>query len=109
MDASFQHSAKQVSSYARDPATTGGLGYFAEQKRYTDFILSRTDQADISNCSGFNALSLVNRLMTGRRVSALASFSCVHEFFLTGGTVDLFKGERSAFLYFLFLKLLTVV
>ncbi|THU93273.1 hypothetical protein K435DRAFT_670546, partial [Dendrothele bispora CBS 962.96] len=95
IDACFRLKRRQVSSEGRDPALGGGWGYFVEWEPYRRFLLSVTDQQELSTCSGLSTLTGANRDSRGYASTGVNLGVCArHEFVQANGAGDLQKGER---------------
>ncbi|KAJ8480768.1 hypothetical protein ONZ45_g15534 [Pleurotus djamor] len=90
----------------KDDGLHTGLAYFVEQKPYNEHILKHTTEADISNCSGFDALARADsRSTTGLRYTGVGMCVCSrHEMIRPLGVGDLQKGERYCNMDFIFLS-----
>ncbi|KAF7793609.1 hypothetical protein EIP86_004723 [Pleurotus ostreatoroseus] len=96
IDANFRLKRRAVSSNERDPALGSGWGYFVADEPYREHVLQYADQEDISNCTGFAAISQANtKFSKGYAVTGIGSIVCArHGFILPNSTGDLQKGER---------------
>ncbi|KAJ8475268.1 hypothetical protein ONZ45_g15673 [Pleurotus djamor] len=83
-----------------------GLAYFVQQKPYNEHILKHASEADISSCSGFNALARADSKSTsGLRYTGVGMCVCSrHELIRPLGVGDLQKGERYCNMDFVFLS-----
>ncbi|KAF7317461.1 CxC2 domain-containing protein [Mycena chlorophos] len=98
IDACFRLKRTMVSSVMRDPALGGGLAYFVEPEPYRKYLLTVTDQKEMSTCSGLAALDHANtKFSRGYSTTGVAMCICArHEFVLPNGVGDLQRGERYA-------------
>ncbi|KAJ6467014.1 hypothetical protein C8R45DRAFT_1106429 [Mycena sanguinolenta] len=108
LDACFRLKCRLVSSDLRDPGLGTGWAYFVENEPYRQYLLSVTDQDEISTCSGLAALDYANTKFL-RRYSATGVGMGVcarHEFVQPNGVGDLQKGERYANMDWIFASIL---
>ncbi|KAK7055626.1 CxC2 domain-containing protein [Favolaschia claudopus] len=85
LDACFRLKRRLVSSALRDPALGAGWSYFVEPEPYRQYLLTVTDQVEMSTCSGLAALDYAN-----------TKFSRGYSVTGPTGVADLQKGERYA-------------
>ncbi|KAF7333062.1 CxC2 domain-containing protein [Mycena venus] len=92
-----------VSSEAADPIMGDGLGYFA--KRYGDdgyhaHIAKNANEEELSNCSGFQAMSLANtKRVKGLRTTGIRGVTYSwHNMWRANGIGDLQVGERATWI-----------
>lgn len=85
-----------VSNEKKDPSLTNGNAYFVEDTPYRRYLLTKTDQKEMSSCTGLSALDHANTKFSQGYASTGAGIAvCArHEFILPGGAGDLQKGER---------------
>ncbi|KAJ6515178.1 hypothetical protein C8R47DRAFT_1173066 [Mycena vitilis] len=85
-----------VSSEAKDPGLGTGWSYFTEDARFRKYLLTVTDQKEMSTCSGLAALDYANtKFSRGYGSTGVALGVCArHEFVQRNGAADLQKGER---------------
>ncbi|KAK6966340.1 CxC2 domain-containing protein [Favolaschia claudopus] len=83
LDACFRLKRRLVSSELRDPGLGTGWAYFVESEPYRQFLLTVTDQEEMSTCSGLAALDYAN-----------TKFSRGYSVTGPTGVGDLQKGER---------------
>ncbi|KAF7306182.1 CxC2 domain-containing protein [Mycena chlorophos] len=104
IDACFRLKRTMVSSVMRDPALGGGLAYFVEPEPYRKYLLTVTDQKEMSTCSGLAALDHANtKFSRGYSTTGVAMCICArHEFVLPNGVGDLQRGERYANIDYIF-------
>ncbi|KAJ7026597.1 hypothetical protein C8F04DRAFT_1267965 [Mycena alexandri] len=60
LDACFRLKRRMVSSDLRDPGLGTGWAYFVENEPYRKYLLTVTDQKEMSTCSGLAALDYAN-------------------------------------------------
>ncbi|KAF7305850.1 CxC2 domain-containing protein [Mycena chlorophos] len=96
MDACFHLKRGMVSSWLKDPGLGTGLAYFVEWIPYRDFLLTITDQQEMSTCSGLAALDHANtKFSRGYSTTGVGMCVCArHEFVLPNAVGDLQKGKR---------------
>ncbi|KAJ7337661.1 hypothetical protein DFH08DRAFT_964625 [Mycena albidolilacea] len=84
--------------WLKDPSLGSGWSYLVEHEPYRQFLLTVTDQKEMSTCSGLAALDYANtKLSHGYAATGVGMGVCVwHEFILPNGVGDLQKGERYA-------------
>jgi hypothetical protein len=102
-DANFRLKSKERSNDKHDPTLGPGFAYMVEKEGHLKHARKHANQAEISHCAGFEALSLVNgKKSKGLRATGVGSVSCArHELVRAGGVGDLQVGERYAPLLFL--------
>ena len=98
LDACFCLKRLHVSSEKKDPALGTGLAYFIEDVKYHKYLLTITDQKEISTCTGFPALDHANTDHgLGYATSGVGICCCTrHELIEKNGVGDLQKSKRSA-------------
>ncbi|KAJ7468442.1 hypothetical protein B0H11DRAFT_2159494 [Mycena galericulata] len=98
LDACFRLKRRLVSSDLRDPGLGTGWAYFVETEPYRKFLLTVTDQDEMSTCSGLAALDYANtKFSRGYAATGVGMGVCArHEFVQPNGVGDLQKGERFA-------------
>ncbi|KAJ7691087.1 hypothetical protein B0H14DRAFT_3100895 [Mycena olivaceomarginata] len=96
IDACFQLKCRLVSSELKDPGLGSGWSYFTEDGPFRTFLLSVTDQKEMSTCSGLAALDYANtKFSRGYGATGVGLGVCArHEFVQRNGAADLQKGER---------------
>ena len=74
-----------------------GFAYFVEDVKYQKYLLTVTDQKEISTCTGFAALDHANNNCGSGYATSGAGVCCCarHEFIKKNGVGDLQKGEWS--------------
>ncbi|KAJ7482922.1 hypothetical protein B0H11DRAFT_1723465, partial [Mycena galericulata] len=104
MDACFRLKRRMVSSEVKDPALGSGWGYLVESGPYRKFLLTVTDQKEMSTCSGLAALDHANtKFSKGYSTTGVGMCVCArHEFVQPNGVGDLQKGERYANMDYIF-------
>ncbi|KAK7057356.1 CxC2 domain-containing protein [Favolaschia claudopus] len=108
LDACFRLKRRLVSSDLRDPGLGTGWAYFVEPGPYREFLLTVTDQEEMSTCSGLAALDYANtKFSRGYSVTGVGMGVCArHEFVQPTGVGDLQKGERYANMDYVFASFL---
>ncbi|KAJ7028207.1 hypothetical protein C8F04DRAFT_1291706 [Mycena alexandri] len=96
LDACFRLKRRLVSSELRDPGLGTGWAYFVEQEPYRKYLLTRTNETEMSTCSGLAALDYANtKFSRGYSTTGVGMGVCArHEFVQPTGVGDLQKGER---------------
>ncbi|KAJ7851692.1 hypothetical protein B0H13DRAFT_1643806, partial [Mycena leptocephala] len=110
-DANFRLSNRAVSSEAADPILGDGLGYFCKREGadgYKAHIAKHVNEQEISSCSGFQAMFLVNaKRVKGLRTTGIAGVTCSrHNMWRGNGMGDLQVGERFCNMDFLVVSVL---
>ncbi|KAJ7764813.1 hypothetical protein B0H16DRAFT_1310446 [Mycena metata] len=108
LDACFRLKRRIISSELRDPGLGTGWAYFTENEPYRQYLLSVTDQKEISTCSGLAALDYANtKFSRGYSSTGVGMGVCArHEFVQPNGVGDLQKGERYANMDYIFASIL---
>ncbi|KAJ7021123.1 hypothetical protein C8F04DRAFT_1274114 [Mycena alexandri] len=96
LDACFRLKRRLVSSELRDPGLGTGWAYFVEQEPYCAYLLTKTNETEMSTCSGLAALDYANtKFSRGYSTTGVGMGFCAwHEFVQPTGVGDLQKGER---------------
>ncbi|KAJ6463065.1 hypothetical protein C8R47DRAFT_1180402 [Mycena vitilis] len=96
LDACFRLKRRMVSSELKDP------------KPYREYLLTVTDQKEMSTCSGLAALDYANtKFSRGYSSTGVGMGVCArHEFIQPNGVGDLQKGERYANMDYIFASIL---
>ncbi|KAJ6489830.1 hypothetical protein C8R45DRAFT_826294, partial [Mycena sanguinolenta] len=96
LDACFRLKRRMVSSWAKDPSLSGGCAYLVEWPEYREFLMTVTDQKEMSTCSGLAALDYANtKFARGYSATGVGMGVCArHEFIQPNGVGDLQRGER---------------
>ncbi|KAJ7630159.1 hypothetical protein B0H17DRAFT_1217935 [Mycena rosella] len=104
LDACFRLKRRMISSEAKDPGLGTGWGYVMENAPYRHFLLTVTDQKEMSTCSGLAALDYANtKFSRGYSTTGVGMGVCArHEFVQANGVGDLQKGERFANMDYIF-------
>ncbi|TDL13692.1 hypothetical protein BD410DRAFT_686190, partial [Rickenella mellea] len=103
IDACFRLKRRNVSSRAKDPGLGTGWAYFVEDEAYRKYLLSCTDQQEMSTCTGLAALDHANtKFSAGLECTGVGAIQCRHEMQLPTGVGDLQKGERYANIDYIF-------
>ncbi|KAJ7604794.1 hypothetical protein DFH06DRAFT_1150853 [Mycena polygramma] len=107
LDACFRLKRRLVSSDLRDPGLGTGWAYFVEQDPYRKYLLTVTNQKEMSTCSGLAALDYANtKFSHGYSSTGVGMGVCArHEFVQPTGVGDLQKGERYANMDWIFAAL----
>ncbi|KAJ6493097.1 hypothetical protein C8R45DRAFT_927886 [Mycena sanguinolenta] len=87
---------RMVSTWAKDPSLTAGWAYLVEWSEYCEFLLTVSDQKEMSTCSELAALDYANtKFSRGYSATGVGMGVCArHEFVQPNGVGDLQKGER---------------
>ncbi|KAJ7852858.1 hypothetical protein B0H13DRAFT_1904401 [Mycena leptocephala] len=98
LDACFRLKRGLVSSDLKDPGLGTGWAYMTENVPYREYLLTVTDQKEMSTCSGLAALDYANtKFSRGYSTTGVGMGVCArHEFIQPNGVGDLQKGERYA-------------
>ncbi|KAJ7814307.1 hypothetical protein B0H13DRAFT_2242773 [Mycena leptocephala] len=98
IDVCFRLKRRLVSSEAKDPGLGSGWSYFTEDRPFREYLLTVTDQKEMSTCSGLAALDYANtKFSRGYASTGVGLGVCTrHEFVQRNGAADLQKGERFA-------------
>ncbi|KAJ3492844.1 hypothetical protein NLJ89_g11151 [Agrocybe chaxingu] len=96
MDANFRLKNQLVSNWSQDPGLGIGWAYMVPRGPYETYVLSQTDDEDISTCVGFQALAQANTKSTkGLRYTGVSGAFCGRsEMVLPMALGSLQKGER---------------
>ncbi|KAJ7707095.1 hypothetical protein B0H16DRAFT_1746660 [Mycena metata] len=96
LDACFRLKRRMVSSELCDPGLGTGWAYFVEQEPYRAYLLTRTNETEMSTCSSLAALDYANtKFSRGYSTTGVGMGVCArHEFVQPTGVGDLQKGER---------------
>jgi hypothetical protein len=95
-DCNFRLINQNVSSAASDPILGNGYGFFVNYAKYTQYIGTQVTEAEISSCSGVQAMFLANRKhVKGLWTTGVGGVTCVrHNMWWPNGIGDLQLGER---------------
>ncbi|KAJ8503496.1 hypothetical protein ONZ45_g10817 [Pleurotus djamor] len=98
LDACFRLKRRIISSSEKDPGLGVGWSYFVESEPFRKYLLSVTDQKEMSTCSGLAALDYANtKFSRGYASTGVCLAICArHEFVQPNGVADLQVGERYA-------------
>ncbi|KAJ7642666.1 hypothetical protein DFH06DRAFT_1137218 [Mycena polygramma] len=104
LDACFRLKRRMISSEIKDPGLGTGWGYVMENTPYRHYLLSVTDQKEMSTCSGLAALDYANtKFSRGYSTTGVGMGVCArHEFVQPNGVGDLQRGERFANMDYIF-------
>lgn len=96
LDTCFHLKRLLISSEEKDPGLGAGLAYFVNNIKYRKYLLTVTNQKEISMCMGFVALDHANNDRgSGYAMSGAVICCCTrHELIEKNGVGDLQKGER---------------
>ncbi|KAJ7851615.1 hypothetical protein B0H14DRAFT_2355115, partial [Mycena olivaceomarginata] len=94
-DCNFRLINRNVSSAAKDPILGDGYGFFVNYAKYAGYISTHVTEAEISSCSGFQAMFLANRKrVKGLRTTGVGGVTCArHNMWRPNGIGDLQLGE----------------
>ncbi|KAJ7278650.1 hypothetical protein C8J57DRAFT_1221491 [Mycena rebaudengoi] len=108
LDACFRMKRGLVSSELKDPGLGTGWAYVTEGAPYRVYLLTKTNQVEMSTCSGLAALGHANtKFSCGYSSTGIGMGVCVrHEFIQPTGVGDLQKSERYANMDYIFGSLL---
>lgn len=108
IDACFRLKRRLVSSEKKDPDLGSGWGSFVEDTSYRKYLLTKTDQKEMSSCTGLSALDHANsKFSKGYATTGAGIGVCArHEFIQRGGVGDLQKGERYVCLNIFYLAII---
>ncbi|THU98047.1 hypothetical protein K435DRAFT_610464, partial [Dendrothele bispora CBS 962.96] len=108
INACFRLKRKLVSSIERDPPLQPGWAYFVHPERYRQYLLTQTNQDEMSTCMGLAALDYANtKFSKGYAATGVGMACCArHEFIFRNGAGHLQKGERYANIDFILACLL---
>ncbi|KAF7358018.1 hypothetical protein MVEN_00848900 [Mycena venus] len=108
LDACFRLKWRMVSSWAKDPSLSSGWAYLVEYPAYHEFLLTVTDQKEMSTCSRLAALNYANtKFAQGYSAMGVGMGVCTrHEFIQPNGVGDLQRGERYTNMDYIFASLL---
>ncbi|KAJ7740358.1 hypothetical protein B0H16DRAFT_1729058 [Mycena metata] len=108
LDACFRLKRRLVSSELKDPPLGSGWSYLVESAPYREYLLTVTDQKEMSTCSGLAALDYANtKFSRGYSATGVGMGVCArHEFVQPNGVGDLQKGERYANIDWIFASIL---
>ncbi|KAF7342850.1 CxC2 domain-containing protein [Mycena sanguinolenta] len=104
IDACFRLKRRMISSEIKDPGLGTGWAYVTENPPYRHYLLSVTDQKEMSTCSGLAALDYANtKFSRGYSSTGVGMGVCArHEFVQRCGVGDLQRGERYANMDYIF-------
>ncbi|KAJ7839295.1 hypothetical protein B0H13DRAFT_2239609 [Mycena leptocephala] len=104
LDACFRLKRGMVSSELKDAGLSTGWSYMVENGPYREYLLTVTDQKEMSTCSGLAALDYANtKFSRGYTTTGVGMGVCArHEFIQANGVGDLQKGERYANMDYIF-------
>ncbi|KAJ7794769.1 hypothetical protein B0H14DRAFT_3496700 [Mycena olivaceomarginata] len=87
MDTCFRLKRRLVSSYIKDPSLAKGLAYMVASDMFREYLLTVTDQKEMSTCSGLAALDYANtKYSRGYAATGVGMVVCArHKFVLPNG------------------------
>ncbi|KAF9488269.1 hypothetical protein BDN71DRAFT_1539350 [Pleurotus eryngii] len=108
LNACFRLKRRMISSVEKDPGLGVDWGYFVESEPFRQYLLSVTDQKEMSTCSGLAALDYANtKFSRGYAATGVCLGVCSrHEIVQQNGAADLQVGERYANMDYCFASLL---
>ncbi|KAJ7219933.1 hypothetical protein GGX14DRAFT_389351 [Mycena pura] len=108
LDACFRLKRRTISSELKDPGLGTGWAYMVEWEPYRQFLLTVTDQEEMSTCTGLAALDYANtKFSRGYSATGVGMGVCArHEFVQPNGVADLQRGERYANMDYIYASLL---
>ncbi|KAK7047944.1 hypothetical protein VNI00_006272 [Paramarasmius palmivorus] len=94
LDGNFRLKAQMVSSHSRDPPLNNGMGYFVKRAPYEQWLLSKDEGDEISNCVPLAALAKQNtKFSRGLRYTGVMGVACGRsDMIVRMGNLQ--KGER---------------
>ncbi|KAF8144424.1 hypothetical protein K438DRAFT_1992779 [Mycena galopus ATCC 62051] len=109
IDPCFRLKQRLVSSELKDPTLGPRWSYMVETGPYQEFLLTITDQKEMSTCSGLAALDHANtKFSRGYSATGVGMRVCArHKFVQPNGVGDLQKGERFGNMDWIFLSILS--
>ncbi|KAJ6625422.1 hypothetical protein B0H10DRAFT_2161919 [Mycena sp. CBHHK59/15] len=95
-DCNFRLINRNVGSAAKDPILSDRCSYFVNHAKYTEYLCTHVSEEEISSCSGFQAMFLMNRKrVKGLRMTGVGGVTCAHHnMWRADGIGDLQLGER---------------
>ncbi|KAJ7197571.1 hypothetical protein GGX14DRAFT_574051 [Mycena pura] len=108
LDACFRLKRRMVLSHLKDPGLGTGWAYMVEWAPYREYLMTVTDQEEMSTCSGLAALDYANtKFSRGYSSTGVGMGVCArHEFVQPNAVGDLQCGERFANMDYIFASLL---
>ncbi|KAJ7743972.1 hypothetical protein B0H14DRAFT_3097170 [Mycena olivaceomarginata] len=108
LDACFRLKRLMVSSELKDPGLGTGWAYMLENTPFREYLLTVTDQKEMTTCSGLAALDYANtKFSRGYSTTGVGMGVCArHEFVQPNGVGDLQKGERFSNMDYIFASFL---
>ncbi|KAJ7862019.1 hypothetical protein B0H14DRAFT_3444990 [Mycena olivaceomarginata] len=108
LDACFRLKCLMVSSELKDPGLGTGWAYMLENTPFREYLLTVTDQKEMTTCSGLAALDYANtKFSRGYSTTGVGMGVCArHEFVQPNRVGDLQKGERFANIDYIFVSFL---
>ncbi|KAJ7350848.1 hypothetical protein DFH08DRAFT_913786 [Mycena albidolilacea] len=104
LDACFRLKRHMISSKIKDPGLGTGWAYVTENPPYRHYLLTVTEQKEMSTCSGLAALDYANtKFSQGYSTAGMGMGVCArHEFVEANGIGNLQKRERFANMDYIF-------
>ncbi|KAF8134146.1 hypothetical protein K438DRAFT_1640975, partial [Mycena galopus ATCC 62051] len=108
LDACFRLKHRLVSSEHKDPSLGAGWSYMVETGPYREYLLTVTDQNEMSTCSRLAALDYANmKFSRSYSTPGVGMGVCArHEFVQPNSISDLQKGERYANMDWIFARII---
>ncbi|KAJ7354135.1 hypothetical protein DFH08DRAFT_912735 [Mycena albidolilacea] len=108
LDACFCLKRLMISSELKDPGLGTGWAYMLENTPFREYLLTMTDQKEMTTCSGLAALDYANtKFSRGYSTTGVGMGVCArHEFVQLNGVGDLQKGERFSNMDYIFASFL---
>ncbi|KAF8205189.1 hypothetical protein K438DRAFT_1543320, partial [Mycena galopus ATCC 62051] len=108
LDVCFCLKRRMVLSELKDPSLGPGMAYMVESQPYREFLRTKTDQKEMSTCSGLAALDHANtKFARGYSATGVGMGVCArHEFIQLNSVGDLQKGERYVNIDYIFASML---
>ncbi|KAK7061181.1 CxC2 domain-containing protein [Favolaschia claudopus] len=108
LDACFRLKRGLISSELKDPGLGNGMAFMLENAPYREYLLTVTDQDEMSTCSGLAALDYANtKFSRGYSTTGVGMGVCArHEFIQPNGIGTLQKGERYSNMDYIFASIL---
>ncbi|KAJ7698905.1 hypothetical protein B0H17DRAFT_1158229 [Mycena rosella] len=114
-DCNFRLINRDISTAAKDPIISDGLGYFVNNEKYAKYLRAHVSEEEISSCSEFQTMFLANRKrVKGLRTTGVGDVTCARHtvciysnMWRPNGIGDLQLGERyllNAVIFYLILS-----
>ncbi|KAK7022727.1 hypothetical protein VNI00_017003 [Paramarasmius palmivorus] len=106
LDGNFRLKAQMVSSHSRDPPLNQGMGYFVKRVPYENWVFTKDDGDEISNCVPLAAIAKQNtKFSKGLRYTGVMGVACGRSDMIVR-VGNLQKGERYSNTDWIFAKAL---